>query len=127
MDQIAENYAALIRAVEAKARERCGNRQKLAQKLGFTNHRSLGSSLEPGGLALDTLLKIVDEAGLASKDRDDLIYAHVLWKLSRTSEGKAALGVLRKSEAQVPAEKVAAFRSWVVRAFLDDFMGTGLG
>jgi hypothetical protein len=121
-----KTYADLIRAIESRAREITGGRVKLAESLGFSTHRSLASSLEPGGLALDTLLKIVEVAQASAKDRDDLIYAHIRWKLSRTPEGKVALAVIDKSEHQVPADAVANFRAWVVRHFLDDFMGTGL-
>lgn len=116
-------YAQLIGKTVDAAIKIVGTKKALASALRFKTPKSLHNSLMPGGISIDRLLDIARIGEVAAEDRTDLLYAHVLWKLEKFPEGKAALTIVRDAEKNVPKERIGAFRAKVVAAFLSEIHG----
>lgn len=111
-------YAALISKVGAAAVATAGSQKAAAEALGFSSPKSMMNSFSPGGCSLARLLDVASYAQLSDAVRGDLVFAHVLWKLSELPEGKAAIRVILDADGMIPEARRGAFRDRVVSSYL---------
>ena len=111
-------YAAIISQVGAAAIKTGGSQKDAAAALGFSSAKSMMNSLAPGACSLARLLNVASYANVPDSVRSDLVFAHVLWKVSELPEGKAAIRAILDADGLIPEDRRSAFRDRVVASYL---------